>query len=205
MRTDLSRGIRSRRFKSQGNNSDTCTMHTKNLTTLTHRYIIVRARTKQHLSYKNAARRRRRFRARGRIVRRTHRTRDRRARRRRVGCRDDEGVGAAHQRTSARSARALSTPVPFESRARDNPRLAAARRHTAARFGVRFPRETAFIPCIYFLAFFWEIKWCVHASLLALSNSPLAPIRQEHRPEPGVFFADSPRSPVTKTFLGFSF
>ena len=101
------REIRSRRFESQRNNSDTCAVRNIfSLATLTHCNIIARARTKHHLSQKNAARRHRRFRARGRLARRTHRTRDRRARRRRVGRRDDDGVGAAHQRASVRSARA---------------------------------------------------------------------------------------------------
>ena len=76
----------------------------------------------------------------------------------------------------------------------------AARRHVAARFGTRSSIETAFI----FSRFFWEIKWSVHASLLALSNSPIAPIRQCHRPEPGrVCFADSLRRSSPKRFLVF--
>ena len=45
---------------------------------------------------------------------------------------------------------------------------------------------------------------CVHASLLALSKSPLAPIRQHHRPEHTAFcFAESPQSLVVKKRFGF--
>ena len=136
---------------------------------MTPRNAIARARTKQHPSRKYVARHRRRFRARGRLAQRTHRTRDRRARRRRVGRGNDDGVGAADQLVSVRSARARSTLPLLAPMARDNPRLAATRWHVAARFGARSSRETASI----FSHAFLETKWCVHASLLSLSNSRL--------------------------------
>ena len=78
----------------------------KNFATLTPRNIIVHTRTKHHFGKnKKVAYRLRRFRACGRLVWRTHRSRDRHARRRRAGRGDDDGAGAAYQRAPARSAR----------------------------------------------------------------------------------------------------
>ena len=76
----------------------------------------------------------------------------------------------------------------------------AVQRHVAARFGTRSSRETASI----FSPFWGGEMDCVHASLLALSKSPLAPIRQHHRPEHTAFcFAESPQSLVVKKRFGF--
>ena len=124
------------------------------LATFTPRSIIAYgARTKQHFLHKIAARHDQWFRARGRLALRTHRMRDRRARRRCVGRGDDDGVGAAHQRALTRSVLVRrSTMSLFASMARDYLRFVATRRHTAARFGTRSSRETAFIFPIYFLA-----------------------------------------------------
>ena len=82
--------------------------------------------------------------------------------------------------------------------ARENPRFAAVRRHAAARFGTRSSSETVFISPIYFLVrCFWKyntVSSTIYASVLALSNSPLALIQQKHRPEPSAeafFFMSS--------------
>ena len=133
----------------------------------------------QHPPHKNAARRRRRFRARGWLARRPHRTRGRRARWRHAGCDDDNGVSAAHQRAVARSTQArYNTPSPFASMARDDPRGAAARRYAATRFGTQPSRETAPIPTNYPLARFWEdATWCIDAPMTLLFYRS-----QNHRP-----------------------
>ena len=84
--------------------------------------------------------------------------------------------------------------------ARDNPRLARcpAARSRALRDAILKRNR------IYFLAFFGGEMDCVHASILALSKSPLAPIRQHHRPEHTAFcFAESPQSLVVKKRFGF--